>query len=97
MGSAGEILRQARKRHGLSQRRLAIRANLDRSTISRIECDRVSPSVEMLRELLFLMGEDLVLEARPWESKIDREQLRARLAMTLTERIEAGLATAAKN
>jgi hypothetical protein len=46
----------------------------------------------MLQELLFLMGEDLVLEARPRKSKIDREQLKTRLAMTPAERIEAGLA-----
>jgi hypothetical protein len=50
----------------------------------------------MLQELLFLMGEDLVLEAKPRESKIDREQLKARLAMTPEERVEAGLAAAEK-
>ena len=90
-------MRQARKRHGLSQRRLAIRANLSPSTISRIECDRVSPSVETLRELLFLMGEDLVLRAKPREPRIDKQQLRARLALTPSERVEAGLAAASKN
>jgi len=70
---------------------LAIRAGLSRSTISRIECGRVSPSVERFRELLFLMGEELVIETKPWKSKVDREQLRARLAMTPTERIETVL------
>lgn len=45
----------------------------------------------MLQELLFLMGEDLILEAKPRESTIDPEQLRARLAMTPTERIESVL------
>ena len=87
----GELLRQVRKHHGLSQGRLATRANLDRSTISRIECGRVSPSVAMLRELLFLMGEELVMEVKPWEFQVDREQLRARLEMTPTERIESVL------
>jgi len=51
----------------------------------------------MLQELLFLMGEDLVLEAKPWEPKIDREQLEVRLAMTPTERIETGLAEASRS
>jgi len=45
----------------------------------------------MLREFLFLMGEELVIETKPWESKVDRELLRARLAMTPTERIETVL------
>jgi hypothetical protein len=50
----------------------------------------------MLQELLFLMGEDLVLEARPREPTIDLEQLEVRLAMTPQERVEAGLAAAEK-
>ncbi|MGN6556870.1 MAG: helix-turn-helix domain-containing protein [Solirubrobacterales bacterium] len=91
MTSTGKLLRQVRNRHGLSQSRLATRASLSRSTISKIECGRVSPSIEMLRELLFLMGEDLVIEAKPWEPKVDREQLRTRLEMTPTERIETVL------
>lgn len=96
MGLASEMLRQVRERHGLTQEELATRANISRSTISRIECNRVSPSVEMLGELLFLMGEDLVLEAKARKPKIDRKQLEIRLAMTPEERVEAGLAEAAK-
>ena len=90
-------MRQARERHGLSQESLAIRANLSRSTVSRIECDRASPSVETLRELLFLMGEDLVLDTRSRKPQIDLEQLEARLAVTPTERIETALAAASKD
>jgi hypothetical protein len=51
----------------------------------------------MLRELLFLMGEELVIETKPWESTVDREQLKARLAMTPTERIETVLGAASTN
>ena len=36
-----------------------MRAGTTQSAISRIERDRVSPSVETLRELLYLLGEDL--------------------------------------
>ena len=42
---------------------LAIRAGTTQSAISRIERDRVSPSVETLRELLYLLGEDLSLSS----------------------------------
>ena len=35
---------------------LAVRAGTTQSAISRIERDRVSPSVETLRELLYLLG-----------------------------------------
>ncbi|MDP9227535.1 MAG: helix-turn-helix domain-containing protein, partial [Actinomycetota bacterium] len=40
----GQLLREARRRHGVSQKRLAIRAGTTQSAISRIEGDRVSPS-----------------------------------------------------
>ena len=60
----GQLLREARRRHGVTQAQLAIRASTTQSAISRIERDQVSPSVETLRELLHLLGEDLVLEQR---------------------------------
>ncbi len=64
METPGALLRDARRRHGVSQKRLAIRAGTTQSAISRIEKDRVSPSVETLRELLYLLGEDLALASR---------------------------------
>jgi transcriptional regulator with XRE-family HTH domain len=93
----GQLIREVRLRHGLSQRRLAIRASLSPSTISRIERGRVSPSVRTLQELLFLMGEDLVLASKTHKPQIDREQLQERLAMTPTERIQAGLLAVPKD
>jgi transcriptional regulator with XRE-family HTH domain len=70
--TSGEILRDARRRHGVSQTRLAIRAGTTQSAISRIESDRVSPSVETLAELLQLLGEDLVLGLEVRDAGIDR-------------------------
>src|SRR5215213_2371072 len=51
----GHLLREARRRHGVSQARLAIRAGTTQSAISRIERDQVSPTVETLRGLLRLI------------------------------------------
>ncbi len=68
----GEILREARRRNGVSQQRLAIRAGTTQSAISRIERDHVSPSVETLRELLHMLGEDLVIATEPRDAGIDR-------------------------
>lgn len=94
MDTPGQILREARRRHGVSQARLAIRAGTTQSAISRIERDRVSPSVETLRSLLHLLGEDLVLgvEARDWG--IDATQVEARSRMTPAERADYGVAMA---
>ncbi|MGN6275770.1 MAG: helix-turn-helix domain-containing protein [Solirubrobacterales bacterium] len=87
----GRLLREARIRHGLSQERLAIRAGTTQSAISRIEKDRVSPTVQTLTELLHLLGEDLVLEARKRDTGIDLTLNRANLALTPEQRVEKGL------
>jgi len=51
----------------------------------------------MLGELLFLMGEELVIETKRRESGVDRELLKARLEMTPTERIETVVEAASAN
>ena len=62
--SAGQLLREARARHGLTQRQLAIRARTSQAAISRIERGLVSPTIETLEKLLAMVNEELVLEAR---------------------------------
>lgn len=71
MKAPGELLREARLRHGVSQKRLAIRAGTTQSAISRIEKNRVSPTIETLNELLFLLGEDLTLSSEARDAGID--------------------------
>lgn len=86
----GQLLREARERRGVSQARLAIRAGTTQSAISRIERDRVSPTVATLAELLHLLGEDLELSSNPRDFGIDRSQIRERLRSTPQERIAYG-------
>jgi transcriptional regulator with XRE-family HTH domain len=90
--TAGELLREARKRHGLTQRQLAIRARTSQAAISRIERDVVSPTVETLGELLWMMNERLVLEAVPVDWGFDVSLNKARLTLTPEERIRRGVA-----
>lgn len=92
--SPGELLKEARKRHGLSQKRLAVRAGTTQSAISRIEHGRVSPSVDTLRELLRLAGEDLVLGSETRDAGVDVSLVRRRLAETTEERLELATAMA---
>jgi transcriptional regulator with XRE-family HTH domain len=88
----GEVLREARRRRGVSQARLAIRAGTAQSAISRIERDQVSPTVETLRSLLHLLGEDLELGVAERESGVDRGMVRERLKLTPAERVDYGVA-----
>lgn len=89
--SPGRLLREARLRHGVSQERLARRAGTTQSAISRIEKERVSPTVQTLTELLHLLGEDLVLGTEKWETGIDLTLNRGNLELTPGQRLQKGL------
>jgi transcriptional regulator with XRE-family HTH domain len=92
--TAGELLRDARRRHGVTQTQLAARARTSQAAISRIERDVVSPSVSTLATLLDLLGEELELAARPIDYGHDRTLLERNLRMPVSERIEHGAAFA---
>ncbi|MBS1861334.1 MAG: helix-turn-helix domain-containing protein [Actinobacteria bacterium] len=87
--TSAELIRDARRRHGLSQRRLALRAGASQAWLSRIEQGKVSPSVESLDRLLSVMGESLNLQAeRPIADEEDREWRRIHRARPIAERLE---------
>jgi transcriptional regulator with XRE-family HTH domain len=90
----GEVLREARKRHGLSQERLAVRAGTTQSAISRIESGRVSPSVDTLWELFFVLGEDLELVSVPRDAGFDLTLNWSSLAYNPSQRVDRGIAFA---
>ncbi len=94
MKTPGQLLREARKAHGISQKQLAMRASTAQSAISRIERGRVSPSVATLSELLYLLGEDLTLGSEQRDSGIDRTLNAERLKLSPSERLEYGRAFA---
>jgi|SRR4249919_3010130 len=90
----GELLKQARRRHGVSQSGLATRAGTTQSAISRIERGRVSPSIETLRELLYLLGEDLSLTSEVRDFGIDRTLNASALRRSPSQRLDYGVAFA---
>jgi transcriptional regulator with XRE-family HTH domain len=86
--TAGELVREVRRRHGLTQAQVAARARTSQAAISRIERGVVSPSVGTLAQLLDLMGEELLVEARPIDYGIDRTLIQENLKRTPEERID---------
>jgi transcriptional regulator with XRE-family HTH domain len=52
----GEVLRRAREEAGLTQERLALRAEVDRTYISQLERDKKSPTLDMLFRLCDAIG-----------------------------------------
>lgn len=94
MQTPGELLKNVRRRRGVSQKGLATRAGTTQSAISRIERDRVSPSVETLRTLLHMLGEDLVLGSEKRDAGIDRTLNQGALRRSPADRVDHSLAFA---
>jgi transcriptional regulator with XRE-family HTH domain len=87
----GELIREARERHGLSQERLARRVGTHQSAISRLEADEVSPGIETLDLLLLAMGERLEITASPPERSYDLAHRRATAERPPSERLALGI------
>ncbi len=86
-GKLAIVLRQARERHGLSQRRLALRAGTSQDAISRIERGVESPTFERFAQLMLAMGERLQVAAEPLETPVPAEDLAVSAAMTPSARL----------
>jgi transcriptional regulator with XRE-family HTH domain len=86
-----EVIRQARRRHGLSQAALAFRAGTDQAAVSRIERGEISPTVETVERLLAAMGEQLEIEAKAAPREYDPLHLRASLRRSPEERLRLAI------
>jgi transcriptional regulator with XRE-family HTH domain len=67
----GELVRERRLAHGLTQRRLAHRAGTSQSAIARIESGAEEVTWSRLRLLLLAMGEEPVLDTKPIRGRYD--------------------------
>lgn len=68
--TAGDLLREARTRAGLSQQELGRRAGVAQSVISVYEAGRRHPSLSTLRRLIGAAGFDLSVEVRPSRARL---------------------------
>jgi uncharacterized protein len=82
-----ELIRSTRRRLGLSQRQLALRAGTTQAAVSRIERGLVSPTFTTLRELMLAMGEEPVLSSRRLPTDWDPVHMASTLARTPEERL----------
>ncbi|HEY1833664.1 MAG TPA: helix-turn-helix domain-containing protein [Solirubrobacteraceae bacterium] len=86
-----ELVNSTRRRLGLSQRQLAIRAGTTQASVSRIERGLVSPSFATLRGLMLAMGEEPVLSGRRLEAHWDPVHLTSTLERSPAERLALAL------
>lgn len=86
--NGAELVRDARRRHGISQRSLARRARTSQTHIARIESGQVSPSVATLDRFLAVMGERLDVRALPGpEPNQSLADARSDLKLTIGDRV----------
>jgi transcriptional regulator with XRE-family HTH domain len=87
----GELVSTTRKRLGLSQRQLALRAGTTQASVSRIEGGLVSPTFTTVRELMIAMGEEPVLTGRRIAGRWDEAHMTSTLERTPEERLALAL------
>lgn len=88
MNSMGnDLVREARKRAGLTQRELAERAGTTQSAVARLESGRTRPTFESVLRLLRLCGMDLDVMLVERDSS-DWMQAQRLLELTPGERLE---------
>lgn len=92
----GDLVREARRRAGLTQDELAAKAGTTQSAIARLESGRVDPSFGQVLKLLHICGFRLDVALDPYDDS-DLAQAEANLRRTVEGRIDnltAGLAFA---
>lgn len=93
ISTTADLIRSTRRRRRLSQRALALRAGTTQAWISELERGLAQPTVEMLRRLMLVMGEELVVTHRPLRGHGAHDPVAAAhtLRQTPAERVEDAL------
>jgi len=90
-GNLGTVIRDARKRAGLSQAQLADALGTTQSVVSRWERGHDTPRADTLVAILRACGYEADLVLRPRDTGVDVAQIRAMLRMTPEARIASSV------
>ncbi|HEY7453453.1 MAG TPA: helix-turn-helix transcriptional regulator [Thermoleophilaceae bacterium] len=88
----GELVKERRIKHGLTQRRLALRAGTSQSAIARIESGKEEVTWSRLRLLLLVMGEQPVLDSAPLPGRYDAWDVLEQRKLPAETRLANGIA-----
>ena len=83
----GDLVREARRRAGLTQRELAERGGTTQSAIARVESGRTSPSFDLVLKLIKACGFRLDVALDPYDGS-DVAQAEALLKLSMEERLD---------
>ena len=90
-GNLGELIREARRRAGMSQAELAAKVGTTQSAVSRWERGHETPRADTLVEILRACGFEADIVGRPRDPSIDRSQIRNALHMTPEQRLQSSV------
>jgi transcriptional regulator with XRE-family HTH domain len=83
----GDLVREARRRAGLTQRELAARAGTTQSSIARLETGQTNPSFDLVVRLIKLCGFRLDVFLDPYDDS-DLAQAEALKLLRVEERLD---------
>jgi transcriptional regulator with XRE-family HTH domain len=87
----GELVKERRAAHGLTQRELAYRAGTSQSAIARVESGDEDVTWKRLRSILTAMGDEPVLEAKRLPHRYELHDLMQTRAMSPEARLANGI------
>jgi transcriptional regulator with XRE-family HTH domain len=89
----GRLIRDARRRAGITQQQLAIRSGTSQAAISRLERGGPSPSVDTLDRLLRVMGSRIELRAASSaNTDLDLDEIRRARELPIEQRLQRAFA-----
>jgi len=86
MFDAAALIKDARRKAGLSQAQLARRLGVSQAAVAKLERPSSNPTVETLDRTLRAAGRRLELEASPWQSNIDETLIAQQLRLSPEQR-----------
>lgn len=87
MSDSSSLLRDARRRAGLTQADLARRLGVSQAAVAKLEGTRANPTVDTLDKALWATGHRLTLDAPARDPGVDESLIRQHLELSLAERI----------
>lgn len=87
MPDPAALLRDSRRRAGLTQRQLALRIGVSQAAIAKLERPGANPTFETLAGALWATGHRLELDAPTRQGGVDESLIRQQLALTPAERL----------
>jgi transcriptional regulator with XRE-family HTH domain len=87
MFDAAALIKDARRKAGLSQAHLARRLGVSQAAVAKLERPGSNPTVETLDGALRATGQQLNLEASPWQPSVDETLIAQQLRLTPEQRL----------